>query len=396
MDRICLLVDLNLDGLKEKWPELTESVNFPLAISYATAEEVDQMLLTGTVVMMVVFCRASDKSNEVAKLLELFRQRVGPLAHFQAIVCSEPEPNFLADVFEFGIENFVSEEFWPRDIAAQAREVVRILDDENSSEKKIIHLSVSIAKGDQGGIAEAEKGLGDAHEYDYLAAYSKAQALQAIGNFEEAASVFRNAGTMNKHFRPADSKLGENLMVLGRVDEAIKIFEKLEKGNARSAERKATLASAYTEKGDHEKAAALMKEAQALNPSHPKIKETQAQILLATGKAGEAFKMMDQLEEVGPFLAAKLNEMGIKLSQSGKGKSALALYQKAHKVVKKELRYKVSMNAALACYRLNDFNMALKYLARTEKEYGRSLDKVDKIRKACRASLAKDKKAIAS
>ena len=58
-------------------------------------------------------------------------------------------------------------------------------------------------------------------------------------------------------------------------------------------------------------------------------------------------------------------------------------------MVRKELRYKVSMNAALACYRLKDFKMALKYLVRTEKEYGRKLEKVDKIRKACKASLAK-------
>jgi hypothetical protein len=81
--------------------------------------------------------------------------------------------------------------------------------------------------------------------------------------------------------------------------------------------------------------------------------------------------------------------MGIKLSQANKGKSALALYQKAHTIVKKELRYKVSLNAALACYRLEDFATALKYLDRCEREYGGILDKAAKIRNACKASMKK-------
>ena len=197
---------------------------------------------------------------------------------------------------------------------------------------------------------------------------------------------------MNKHFRPADSKLGENLMVIGKVDEAIDVFMKLEKTNTRDAGRKAQLASAFMEKGDFDKAKEYLAEAKRFNPDHPGIREAQAQMFLATGKAGEAFKMMDQLVEVGPFLAAKLNEMGIKLSQSGKGKSALALYQKAHRVVRKELKYKVSLNAALACYRLKQYKMSLKYLLRTEKEYGRKLEKVEKIRKACKVGLLKEKK----
>lgn len=396
MERTCLLVDLNKDGLREAWQEALADIEMPFKVSYADLDELEPMLALGSVVMMILFCRDSANSNLAASALEYFRQKVGPLAHFQGIVCTEPEPNFLADVFEFGIEKFIKEETWPADIAAQAREIEVILNDPDSSEAKIIELSASIARGDQGGIADAEAKLGDAHEYDYLAAYSKASALQAIGKFDQAAEVFRTSGKMNKHFRPADSKLGENLMVLGRVDEAIGIFEKLEKSNPRNAERKATLAGAYMENGDYEKAQALLKEAFKLNPDHPKIKETKAQILLATGKAGAAFKMMDQLSEVGPFLAAKLNEMGIKLSQKGKGKSALALYQKAHKVVRKELKYKVSMNAALACYRLNDFKMALKYLSRTEQEYGRELEKVEKIRKACKAGLLKAKKKVAA
>lgn len=388
MDSICLLVDVDQENLADNWEDLTGEVSFPLPLKYVVPEEVEPMISTGSVVMMVMHSVKGD-SKQILDLLETFRSKVGPLPHFQGIVCSEPSPHFLTDVFEYGLEHFLDENNWPEEVAAQARDVLSILNDESSSEAKVIKLSRSIANGDQGGIAEAESALGDSHEYDYLAAYSKASALQAIGKFNEAADVYRKAGKMNKYFRPAKSKLGENLMVVGKTDEAIQIFEKLEKLNPRDAERKSNLAAAYIEKGDFEKADELLSLARKLNPHHPKIKEAEAQKLLATGKAGEAFKMMDHLEEVGPFLAAKLNEMGIKLSQTGKGKSALALYQKAHKVVRKELRYKVSMNAALACYRLKDFKLALKYLVRTEKEYGRKLEKVDKIRKACKTALAK-------
>lgn len=78
-----------------------------------------------------------------------------------------------------------------------------------------------------------------------------------------------------------------------------------------------------------------------------------------------------------------------KLSQAGKGKSALALYTKAHKVVRPELRYKISMNAALACYRLADFDAALAWLDRCEKEYGSAYEKLVKIRKAVLAAKKK-------
>lgn len=387
----CLLVDVD-GSFADSWEEKTSDLEVEIGITYASLEGAPELLESGTIVSMVIFCDDSSKSKEVAKVLDIFRSKVGPLAHFQSIVCTEPSPQFMTDVFEYGLENFMSVESWPEELGALLREVDSILKDPDTSESKIIAMSQSIAKGDQGGIAEAEAALGDAHEYDYLAAYSKASALQAIGKFSEAAEVFKNSGKMNKLFRPADSKLGENLMVIGKVDDAIKVFDKLERTNDSDAERKAMLASAFIEKGDYEKADEYMKQARDLNPEHPKIREAQAQLFLSTGKAGKAFKMMDQLEEVGPFLAAKLNEMGIRLSQAGKGKNALALYQKAHKVVRKELKYKVSMNAALACYRLKQFSMALKYLSRTEKEYGRKLEKVEKIRKACKGAIQKQKK----
>lgn len=394
MERVCLIVDLDQEGLSESWQEALAGHDVHFEVKYASLDEALVLIANASILMLVIFCKDEAHLNQVTKLLELYQDKIGPLAHFQAMVCTSPSPQYLTQVYEYGLEQFFSEENWAAELAAKAREIDAILNDPESSEARIIKLSASIAKGDQGGIAEAEAGLGDAHEYDYLAAFSKASALQAIGKFDEAAEAFKHSGQMNKKFRSADSRLGENLMVLGRVDEAVAVFEKLERTNKNSAERKAMLASAYMEKGDFEKAKEMLALAKECNPDHPKIREARAQMLLATGKAAEAFKMMNELEEVGPFLAAKLNEMGIKLSQAGKGASSLALYKKAHRVVRKELRYKVSLNAALACYRLKDFKMALKYLARCEKEYGRSLEKVEKIRNACKQAIAKSSKSV--
>jgi hypothetical protein len=120
------------------------------------------------------------------------------------------------------------------------------------------------------------------------------------------------------------------------------------------------------------------------------VLEARAQVLLCTGKIGEAFKLMDDMSEVGPFFAAKMNELGIQLSQAGKGKSALALYQKAHKIVRPELRYKISLNAALACRRLKAWDLALKYLTRCQKEYGASFSKIDKIRESIEAARVEE------
>jgi tetratricopeptide (TPR) repeat protein len=86
------------------------------------------------------------------------------------------------------------------------------------------------------------------------------------------------------------------------------------------------------------------------------------------------------MKDVGPYFAAKLNDLGIKLSQAGKGKSALSLYNKAHKVVRPELKYKISLNSALACRKLGEYEAGLKYVARCAKEFGSMYPKLQKIK----------------
>ncbi|SMF54767.1 tetratricopeptide repeat protein [Pseudobacteriovorax antillogorgiicola] len=387
MNSVCLLVDLDETGLQDTWQDEVYKHDLFLEVNYCNREDVYPMLTSGNVVSMVVFAQEPDV--EVFNILELFKKHVGGIPSFQAIVCDKPSPIYLTQVFEWGIEKFFTQESWAPLTASLTKEVESLADDGESPEAKIIQLNRSILSGDQTQIAESEELVNECAEYDFLAAYSKGTALQAVGRFNEAIDAFRTSQEMNNLFRPSISGIGENLLVLGKVDEAIEVFQELEKVNKRSVDRKANLASAYMEKGDFEKAKAYLKEAHRLNPKHPRIAETKAQFLITQGRIGEAFKLMDQLHDVGPFFAAKLNEMGIRLSQKGKGKSALALYKKAHKIVKAELRYKISLNAALACYRMEDFKLSMKYLLRCEKEYGKKFEKVDKIKLAIQKAMKK-------
>jgi tetratricopeptide (TPR) repeat protein len=387
MERVCLLIDVEEDGLKDTWQQKVASLKFAIKPQYATINEADLIMETAPVVGIAIFVKDSAKVTVVRPLLEMFRKKVGPIDHFQAVICSDPDGIILADMFEFGVDCFISEQTWPADLCRFCDEISDAINDEQSMERKIINLYKALDVGVQAEIDRAKNEIDPYCHMDYLAAFAKAQALQTIGDFEAAIESYRMSRNLNKFFRPASAQLGENLLVLGKLDEAIGILEQLDKSNPRDIERKAMLAAAYSEKGEYAIAQSYLDQASEVEPTHPKVLEAQAHILIAQGKAQDAFKLLDQLSEVGPFFAAKLNEMGIKLSQANKGKSALALYQKAHAIVKKELRYKVSFNAALACYRLEDFAGTLKYLDRCEREYGGSLEKVAKIRNACKASM---------
>lgn len=394
MDWTCLIVDLTGSELAQVWQEQTAGQEFVTSLSFVTSrEEAEVMLNGGSVLVQILF--ATENSGDVQSLLKSFQANIGCIAEFQGIVCDEPSPVFMAGVFEFGIEQFIASATWVKDIAAIARNAVTLINDVESAEAKTVTLSRSIRSADQAAIKKAASAIGDMAEYDYRLAYAKGKAAEATGDYNGAAAAFGSARGMNKMFRPSAASLGETLLVTGKIDEALDVFKSLEKTNPYDVERKANLAAAYVEKGDFAMAQRYVDAAVKLAPRNSKVLEAQAQVLLCTGKVGDAFKLMDDMSEVGPFFAAKLNELGIQLSQTGKGKSALALYQKAHKIVRPELKYKISLNAALACRRLKAWDMALKYLSRCAKEFGGTFPKLVKIRESIAQAKADEAQAPA-
>jgi tetratricopeptide (TPR) repeat protein len=392
MDWTCLVVDLTGTGLAAGWGEAVQAHDFGMPVKTASSvEEAQALLAAGQVLTQVIF--AQEHSDGVMSLLKAFQANVGAIAEFQAVVCDEPAPAFIAGVFEYGIEQFYANASWLEDASAMAREAVRLVSDPATAEAKTVGLTRTIRSADQAAITKAEENLGDLAEHDYRVAFAKGKAAEATGQYERASNVYASARAMNKMFRPSSASLGETLLVTGKVDEALKVLAGLERTNPFDVERKANLAAAYVEKGDFETAQKFVEQAAKLAPGNSRVLEARAQVLLCTGKIGDAFKLMDDMSEVGPFFAAKLNELGIQLSQAGKGKSALALYQKAHKIVRSELKYKISLNAALACRRLKAWDMAMKFAVRCEKEFGAAFPKLVKIKESIVALKAQEAKA---
>ena len=104
-------------------------------------------------------------------------------------------------------------------------------------------------------------------------------------------------------------------------------------------------------------------------------------------KIDDALALMSTLDEIGPFFAAKLNEIGIKLSQEGHGDQAIQLYEKAHSVIHDSLKYKISMNLALAYRRSKELKKAYSYAERCEVEYGESFEKIEKVKTALKREM---------
>lgn len=357
----------------------------------ASAEEASGPFSTGNV--RCIFYFVEDKSILFKQLSLMFEENVAPIPALQFVICDDPSPQLMTDIYEYGLEQFLPTKSWLVEMEAKLADIGKILSTDTSPELVLIELTAAIKSGNQAQIKKCAQKLATSSKFDYLAAYGEGKALQAAGDFQGAVDAFRLSRNNNKLFRSAASSLGENLVVTGHVDEAITVFEGLERLNKKDANRKAILATAWDVKGDKEKAAEYYNAAKLLDPFHQKVLEAEAQLLLSSGKIAEAIQKMDNLRNAGPLFAARLNELGIKLSQAGKGKSALALYSKAHKAVRPELKFKISMNAALACHRMEEYGMGIKYIERCEKEAGGPTDKTSKIKRVLTASLSVKKPA---
>lgn len=377
---------LEWEPLSARLSHLQNEISFV----YSTLSE-DLLLHLNSPEAVGLVVAAQEFSPEVENAYRQYQQIVGCLPEFLALICDEPSPRFVVSIFEFGIENIIRKEHIVDRFETLAQVIKTTLSDESTPEFHAINLALGLKTSNQALIQNAGTAMKAIAGDDYRAAYVAGRALEAQGVYGEAEQAYKLAFGINKMFRPGSSSLAEALMVTGKVDEAVAILERMEKSNPRDISRKSTLIAAYTEQGQTDKAAKALAEAAAIAPDHPKLVEAKVNIMLAEGKIAEAFNLMPQMENAGVLFASRLNDMGIRLSKEGKAKQALALYNKAHKIVRQDLRYKLSMNCALACRRLGDFEMALKYLARCKKEFGKSFDKLDQIIVATKLAIEQQK-----
>ena len=382
-----LIVDLkggrDTEALSDAASTQESPTDLVFVSSYAEAKNI---LDTGKVLTMTAF--ADQATVDLEDLLKVYQTNVGVLTKFVCIVCDDPSPWFIAGMFEYGLDQFIARDKWLVNTQIVASRALALLADDTTTESRIFHLTRSIRAADQNAIKAYENAIGDLDRCDYRLAFAKGKACEATGEYRGAVEAYRHAAQMNPMFRPALSSLGETLLIICEVDEAMAGFKKLERSYPYNIDRKANMAVAHMEKGDFTTANEWVAAAEAISPKAPRVLEARAQFLLCTGQEDEAFKLMDNMSEVGPVFAAKMNEIGIRLSKDGNGKRALAIYQKAHKIVRPELRYKISLNAALACRRLEAWQLALKYVDRCEREYGSVSPKTAKFRSLIAKNLS--------
>jgi tetratricopeptide (TPR) repeat protein len=393
MEHSILLVDLVGEARFKNLTSILASADLDANIvccesSSDISSGIDSIEVAGLIISI------NEYSEELDLILRDFQTRVGALPEFIMIICDEPSPRFLVSLFEFGIEAIKSYKRAEEETVGWVKGLSEALENEESPSNSALKLSRGIKQKNSQMIIEAGKEVAAMVEYDYKAAYISGKAQEMQGDFAGAEESYRAASSMNRMFRPSNSSLGETLLINGKTEEAIAIFEKLEKSNPRDMGRKMNLVTAYVESGDIEKANDIMQNAESLQADHPKLIEAKAHLLLSQGKIGEAFGIMDGLQDAGPMFAARLNDLGIKLSKSGKVKNALALYNKAHRIVREDIKYKISLNAGLACRRAGAYGKALQYLKRCEIEHGGVFPKLQKIMVATQA--AHKKKQLAS
>ena len=106
--------------------------------------------------------------------------------------------------------------------------------------------------------------------------------------------------------------------------------------------------------------------------------ELQLYILFSEEKIETALDLIEKVPNWSYFVHKDKMSVGIKLSNEKKGAIALTIYKKIHTHVVKELKYKVSLNAAITAYKMTKFELAIKYANLCDKELGEKNDKAEK------------------
>ena len=154
-------------------------------------------------------------------------------------------------------------------------------------------------------------------------------------------------------------------------------LEKLQLMGSESTVQKIYLAYIYADMFKADKAEETLNELRGLIPRSKEL-EIKLYILFSENKLENAMDLLDKAKTIGPVLFTKINDVGIQLSADKQGDLALKLYDKAHPHVVRELRYKVSLNAAIAAYKNTRFDLAIKYANTCEKELGFKNEKAEK------------------
>ena len=388
MDDVCLIINLSKNLDQSTITDLLSKQDFALNnIVVGTLEEVVEVSKSNLILAQCILCE--NESINLDEFLDWFKNHVACIPSLQLLICDNPNAELVINIFEYGLSNIKSYNNWSVSLMGLHTHVRDTIRNNASVEAKCMRLAQAILRSKHEDMEAIELALEEEAEYNFLAAYFCAIALESEGKFDKSLAYFKKSEKLNPFFIPAQMGYSEALLLVGRVKESVSYLEQVNAKNNLNPVRKLILGNAYCELGDVASASKIIEDARMLGANNQKYIESQVHLLIANGKVGEALKLFDRLDEVGPHLASKLNDLGVSLSQAGKGKSALVLYKKAHRIVRNDLKYKVSLNAALACHRIKDFETARKYLKRCEIEFGGSFEKLEKIKQVVQSAISR-------
>ncbi len=221
--------------------------------------------------------------------------------------------------------------------------------------------------------------------------YIKAELQYASGQFAEArdgaAQVLRDGGDSLSSLH----LLGKCFMQLADFESAIKCFERAQRGSPLNIERLCRMAECQSELGKVDDAAAFLDQATAIDGSNTFVKETRANIALASGDIQTAKKIMGELESIENVVSF-INNRAVAFSRGGKLEAGIELYRRALKSIpnsRREWALIINYNLALAHVKNNELEEALLPLKR-------SISSSSIIKKRAESLSAKVTKAIES
>lgn len=330
----------------------------------------------GPAVGLVVSLLAYEGSLD--PLLSGFFRQVGPFATHVAVVCPRFDGRLLAVAYEYGVESFFTMEQWQHEGQGWLAALDKSL---TGSVWRFAHgLTRMLRSGDHVGLQRALLGVDRNLECDYRVNFVVGKAQEVLGNFPAAAGSFKNAMERNPHFVLAKAAYAATLSQMGQKDEALQIQEGLQKQNGGSVERQLALAALHMERGDLAKAEEFATAAEKFSGVDPRALEARAQILLTQGNTKDLMPLLDQIGEGGQLLAARLNDMAINMAKAGNIAGALELYRKTHKIVRSDLKFKVTLNIALTYLKTQQFEKCTQALDQCENEFGGPFEKLTKMR----------------
>lgn len=376
-------------ALSDEWKKASivqKQVGFKFARSGEAACEI---IIHQPVVAIAIYSHTFNSS--VANIVQVFHKNSGYLQDFQMIINDQPDPWFMANALEYGIDRYCAEKDWVQEVKLWSEEVTGILLNKSRPELSIFQLTKALLSGDETAIETAMSNLNQYSLEDPQAAYARGLFQMSTNRVQQAINSLQKASSTSRFFRTASLAYAQILVTSGQSEQAIEILERLEKTNPKFAPIFLNLVAAYSSIGNLEKARIALAQ---LNQCEM---ETDNAIALATMRLHLAEDRIDEAIAIIPHITSMsqqditfLIKCGLSFTKKNLQGVASKLYRQAHKTAPESEKYRVSLNAALSAYYFKEFDLALMYLSRGKTEKGSDENEVSSIENAIRSAMLKN------